>query len=355
MTRPMVSVLMPCYRDHHLVERSVPRILGSSKRELEVVLINNDDEQIEQMRELVAALDDSRLRLLELEHEAGFGKAINAGLEATTGELAFFANSDLFVSAGYLDEMEQFFERRPTAACATGKILRYDLDRDFETNIIDTTGLIIGRNRRVSDRGENQVDRWQYDIEEEVFGVSGAALVARRDALESVQVHGECLDETFCMYKEDIDLAWRLRLAGCECWYVPSAVAYHGRASHGLAGRGYLSSIRAFHENERAKPSYVRLNSMKNQWLILVKNDDLANVARDLPYIVGRETLVAGYNLAFAPRNTVTALSEFFKTLPEARSKRREIKARQKTTSSQIRRWFDGEDRASRDGSSTSR
>ena len=85
------------------------------------------------------------------------------------------------------------------------------------------------------------------------------------------------------MYKEDVDLCWRLRLAGWECWYVPAAVAYHARTSRGLADKDYLAAPRAFHENQRAKPGYVRSNSMKNQWLLLVKNDDISNLARDLP------------------------------------------------------------------------
>ena len=88
-----------------------------------------------------------------------------------------------------------------------------------------------GRDRGAFDRGENELDVGQYELEEQVFGVSAAALVARREALESVRVAGEYLDETFFMYKEDVDLSWRFRLAGWECWYVPSAVAYHARTS----------------------------------------------------------------------------------------------------------------------------
>ena len=83
-----------------LVERALPRILEGSRCKLEVVLLNNDLDQLERMRDLVVSLGDARVRLLELEHGAGFAKAINTGLTATTGELVFFANSDLFVAGG---------------------------------------------------------------------------------------------------------------------------------------------------------------------------------------------------------------------------------------------------------------
>ena len=185
-----------------------------------IVVLNNDSRQVEQMRAIVGGLDDPRVRLLELEHRAGFTRAINIGIGETTGELVFFANSDLFVTDDYIDEMVRFFQRQPRAASAIGKILRYELHGRGETDIIDTTGHTIGRNRRAVDRGENQRDTGRYEREEEVFSVSGAALVARREALDSIKVRGEYLDENFHMYKDDIDLCWRLRLAGWECWYL---------------------------------------------------------------------------------------------------------------------------------------
>ena len=250
----MVSALVPCYGDLHVVTRSLPRLLGRTTSDLEVVLVNNDTRQLDGLRNLVASMGDARVRVLELEHGSGFIRAINAGIAATEGKLVFFANSDLFLGDGYVDELVSFFERNPQAGCATGKVLRYDVDRNRETSVIDTAGHAIGRDRGAFDRGENELDVGQYELEEQVFGVSAAALVARREALESVRVAGEYLDETFFMYKEDVDLSWRIRLAGWECWYVPSAVAYHARTSRAPRLEGGRSPFRSFHENEKRKP-----------------------------------------------------------------------------------------------------
>lgn len=343
----MVSALMPCYGDADLVRRSLPRLLASTVRELDVVLVNNDSGQTRTVNELVTGLGDSRVRILELEHRAGFVKAINAGIEATSAPFVLFATSDLFVEPDYLSTVLEFLERHPRAGCTTGKILRYELSQDRETEIVDSAGHAIGRDRGVADRGENHVDIGQYQQEEEVFSVSGAALVARRDALESVRVRGEYLDESFFMYKEDVDLSWRLRLAGWECWYVPAAVAYHARTSRGPTTVGNDSSFRAFHENERRKPPHVRTNSMKNQWLMLVKNEDASNLARDLPFVLGREILILGYNAIFAPRVTASAVRQFVAALPRALESRRAIKARQTAAPDDIRRWFGGRTQAS--------
>jgi GT2 family glycosyltransferase len=330
----MVSVLVPCYGDRDVLERSVPRLLSSAGVELEVVLINNDTRQAEGVRRLVALWDDERVRLVELEHAVGFAKALNAGIASSTGELVFFANSDLFVTDRYLGELQDFFDTHPRAGCATGKILRYDLTEDRESPVVDTTGLVMGRDRGASDRGQNEQDVGLYEREEQVFGCSGAALVARRRALEAAAIGGEVLDESFFMYKEDVDLSWRLRLAGWECWYVPRAVAYHARTSVEPVG------LRSFHDNERAKPRHVRIHSMKNQWLVLVKNEDWPNLVRDLPFVAAREALVLAYNTLFAPRITFAALGGFARALPEARRKRRTVKATQSVSAAEIRRWF---------------
>ncbi len=340
MIATMVSALVPCYGDLHLLERSLPRLLASSVGELEVVLVNNDARQSEGVAALAASQGDARVRVLELEHQAGFARAINAGIEATTGELVLLANSDLFVTEDYIAELERLFAARRRAGVASGKILRFDLARDEETRILDTTGHTIGRDRGVSDRGENVEDVGQYEIEEQVFGVSGAALVARREALESVKVRGEYLDESLFMYKEDVDLSWRLRLAGWECWYVPRAVAHHARTSVAPAGHEYVSGFRAFHENERAKPRHVRVHSMKNQWLLLVKNEDGPNFLRHLPFIAAREALVLGYNTLFAPRVTLAAVRGFAGALSGSLARRRAVKARQVASPHEIRRWF---------------
>lgn len=339
MSASQVSVLMPSFRDHDLVERSLPRILDGTTCDLEVVVLNSDPTQAARLHSTVRSLTDARVRVVDLEQRA-FARAINLGIEATTGDFVFFANSDLFVSNGYVDEMVGFFSRHARAGAATGKILRYDLGADRKTDVIDTTGHVIGRDRRVVDRGENEQDAGQYDREDQVFSVSGAALVARRAALRSIRVGGEYLDESFDMYKEDVDLCWRLRLAGWECWHVPTALAYHARTSRGLGKKTYRSAPRAFHEQQRTKASPIRINSMKNQWLMLIKNEDRPNVVRDLHRIFGREALVLGYNLVFSPRDTVRAVSRFARALPGALDRRREIKAGQKIAPSRIRPWF---------------
>ena len=100
----MVTALVPCYGDIRLVTSSLPRLLARTSWDLEVVLVNNDARQGGRPSRARGLVGDARVRVLELEHGAGFIRAINKGIAATAGELVFFANSDLFVADGYVED-----------------------------------------------------------------------------------------------------------------------------------------------------------------------------------------------------------------------------------------------------------
>jgi glycosyltransferase involved in cell wall biosynthesis len=305
---------------------------------VEIAILNNDPAQdVEAAVGEVAA--DRRVRVIEMGFEAGFARAVNRGIRETSGELVMLCNADLFPTPEYVSEIIRFFERRPWAGAAIGKILRYELEADRPTDLIDTAGLALNRQRRFMPRGEGERDDGRFDQELEVFGVDGAAMVVRRSALESIRFGDEYLDENFFAHKEDHDVSWRLRLAGWECWYVPSAVAYHARTTRGLGSTGYLSAVRTFHRNEREKSTAVQINAMKNQWLMLLKNEDLPNLARDFPFILGRELLVVGHRIVFSPRS-LAAVPMTLRMMRETLRKRRAVKDGQRMSPKAVRGWL---------------
>jgi hypothetical protein len=330
--QPVVSVLVPAHRGHaSLLRASVPPVFDAATP-LEVVLVHTGEPG-------AAPSVDARVRLVEAGPEAGFCRAINAGIEASRAQLVLFSNADLFLTDGYVDELVRVLEARG-AACAGGKLLRLDLATGRATRTLDTTGLVVGRSRRAWDRGEGSPDVGQYGDDEEVFGVSGAGLLVRRSALERVRIGAEYLDESFVAYKDDVDLAWRLRLAGLSCRYVPTAVAYHARTSRGLGGRAYLRAPLAYHRNEARKPPSVRRRSLVNHWLLLVKNEGAGSFVRDAPWIVGREVLSLGYTLATTP-GAAGAVPAFLSALPGALAKRRAISRTTVVRPDELRRrWF---------------
>jgi GT2 family glycosyltransferase len=334
-----VSVLIPTHGDADLMRTSLPTLLADPAADVEVIIINNDPSQ-DVPAAIGAYASDVRTTIVEMGYEGDFPSGINRGIERATGELVMLCNADLFPSPTYLTTLQEFFDRHPRAGAASGKLIRYDLKRGEATNIIDSAGLILTRQRRLMARGEGEVDAGQFDVEREMFALDGAAVVLRRTALDDIVVDGEYLDENFVSHKEDHDLSWRVRLAGWECWYVPNAVAYHVRTTRGLGSKAYLKAIGEFHRQQAEKRDAVRMNAMKNQWLLLLKNEDMYNFVRDAPFILARELTVLGHNLIFSPRS-LQAVPMTMRLLPETLRKRRVAKSRQRMQAAALRRWFD--------------
>jgi len=333
------SVLIPTYGDAHLLTKSLPVFLADPEADVEIVVINNDPAQ-DVPGAIGPQVHDPRVKVVEMGVHGDFPRGVNRGVRESTGDLVMLCNADLFPSRDYLSVVEEFFAEHPRAGAAIGKLLRFDLDTDRPTRVIDSAGLILTRQRRLKARGEGEIDVGQYDDETEMFALDGAGIVVRRSALKEIAVEGEYLDPNFVAHKEDHDISWRLRLAGWECWYVPKAVAYHGRTTRGLGSTSYLKAIADFHRQEQTKSDRVRMHAMKNQWLLLLKNEDSFNFLRDLPFILSRELMVVTHNAIFAPR-ALKAIPVTLRILPDTLRKRRIAKARQRMAPSQLRRWLD--------------
>ena len=127
-----------------------------------------------------------------------------------------------------------------------------------------------------TNRGENEPDHGQHDTPGEVFGVCAAAALYRRAMLDDVRVDGDYFDSTFFAYYEDVDLDWRARRRGWKAHYVPTAVAEHERGHKG---------------DERQRSAFAIRHSLKNRYLMMVRNDRPADALRCFGVILVTEVL----------------------------------------------------------------
>ncbi len=185
----------------------------------------------------------------------GFRRAITLGVDYVA---AF--NDDAIADSEWLKKLVEFLETYPECAAVSCKVLRSD------KKTLDSTGDYLTTWGLPYPRGRDEVDRGQYDIPGEIFAASGAASLFRVAALNEVGL----FDEDFFAYYEDVDLGFRLRLAGWKVGYEPKAVVYHkiGMTSSKMKG-------------------FTTYQTMKNQPLVLWKNLPL----RLWPRVVPRFTL----------------------------------------------------------------
>ena len=124
--------------------------------------------------------------------------------------------------------------------------------------LIDSTGIYVTPAMRHFDRGWHEPDEGRYQQSEYVFGATGAAALYRRAMIDDISVDGEFFDPDFFSYREDADVAWRAQLLGWRCIYTPAAVAYHVRT--------------VSPQNRRSIPAAINMHSVKNRFLLRIKN-----------------------------------------------------------------------------------
>ncbi|MEK9181156.1 MAG: glycosyltransferase family 2 protein [Patescibacteria group bacterium] len=290
----------------------------------------------------------------------GYAGGHNKFFASAVSEFVMVLNPDVRLEPNFLEEALKPFAD-PRVAAVTGKLLRPPLrfpllDKEgIKGEVLDTTGLIVNRARRGRDRGQWEEDRGQYDGQNEVFGSNGAAPIFRLAALEKVKIpfsafsspragddarragEGEYYDEDFFAYWEDLDLSWRLKLAGFNCGFAPRAVAYHGRAA-GQSRGGYLK-IMDFIKHHRKLPPNIKKWNWRNHLFCVIKNDFGWPFWRDLPFILARELAMFMFILIFETR-TLSVIPEFLRLLPKMLIKRRYIQKYKQVSSKEVLSWF---------------
>jgi GT2 family glycosyltransferase len=257
----------------------------------------------------------------------GYAAAQNRVIAEATGEFVLLLNQDVELDPSFLSEAIQAFEGRPSLAAVQGRIRRLAPD-GVRTEWLDSTGLELHRDRRAVARAQGAADGPEHGVPGPVFGADGPAPVYRVAALMDARLPRtrggwEVLDEDFFMYKEDVDLAWRLRVLGWDAWYVPTALAWHARTAAGPVGMRLLDIARS----NRQIPRWIKALSWRNQRLMQLKNESAADYLRDLPWIMRRELLSLAFIVVADPLR-LNAIPLTLRALPGAARKRRYLATR---------------------------
>ncbi len=305
------------------IRTGIAAVLASEFDDFELIYMENFNPDcpslVEQVRTEFGA--DPRIRIVTTESNLGYAGGHNRFFAESDAPLLMVLNPDAVLHPGFLKNVVVPF-RDPRVGAVTGKMIKPGRDAD-DNILLDGTGILLSRARHGYERGQWEVDRGQYDREPNVFGVSGTAAVYRKSALEAVKLGAaEYFDPDFFAYCEDLDLSWRLRLAGYICVYAPGALVEHERAAS--RSRGGVRKFFAFVRHHRSLPLKVRQWSWRNHLFAILKNDHGWSFYRDLPWIAARELAVFTFLLCFAT-DTLLVIPETLRLLPSMFAKRRFI------------------------------
>lgn len=336
--KPLVSINLLTYNGLKFLESCANAVFRQTYQNIEFLIIDNKstDGTTEKIEELFG--NNTQVKIHKLRSNLGFAAGHNYGIKQAKGEIIICLNQDAILADDFTENILKPFNDKKVAAVQAKTMRLKDSDdkKSFVfSDLIDSTGLVILKNRRIINRGQGEKDNRQYDKTEEIFGVDGAVPAYRRTALEDIKINGEYFDELFFMYKEDVDLAWRLRLGGWKAIFEPNAKAYHFRGAGESAATNYFAIIR-----ERLKISnFAKYYSFKNQRLMQIKNETLRLFFKYLPQILTKEIGSWFYVLAFEPF-FFKAVRQFFKEIPATLEKRKIIMSKKRVSDAEIKSWF---------------
>jgi len=211
---PLVSIIVVNWNGGAYLEECLSSLENQTYAPVEILVVDNGS--TDSSREVLNRYP--QIRIIWNSTNRGFGPANNQALAESHGEMVAFVNNDTVLEPNWLARIVGPMTTNPEVGMCAGKTLSY-----FHHEIIDNTGHLLywdGVNRG---RGRMQKDEGQFDSIEKALFPSGCACLYRAEMLRQIG----CFDEDFYLYGDDTELGLRARLAGWDCAFIPSAIAYH--------------------------------------------------------------------------------------------------------------------------------
>jgi N-acetylglucosaminyl-diphospho-decaprenol L-rhamnosyltransferase len=216
-------------------------------------------------------------QLITSTHNGGYAYANNLALraileQAPAPDYLLLLNPDTVTPPGSLATLVSYLEQHRDVGCCGPQLILPDGSLDLacrrsfptpEISLYRMLGLakIFPRSPRFARYNMTYLDR---SIETEVDSVVGACMLVRTAVARAVGL----LDETFFMYGEDLDWAYRIKQAGWRIMYVPSAIVHHHKRAS--SSQRPFASIRHFYDAMRIfyRKHYAATTPAPVGWLI---------------------------------------------------------------------------------------
>lgn len=197
-----------------------------------------------------------KTRVLLSTQNLGFAAGNNWGMRQASGDYFFIVNNDTEVTPQLLDELLKPFEEDPTIGVTCPKIKYFHEPERIQYAGFSKMNPITGRTTTI---GDHEIDKGQHDKGGYTFGAHGCAMLVKREVAEKTGM----FPEKFFLYYEEWDWSCRIRKAGYNIYYQPSAVIYHKEST--TVGRNSPLKTYYLHRN---RIMFMRRNS--TPWQVLL-------------------------------------------------------------------------------------
>ena len=319
----LVSVTIVTYNSGRYIKRCLDSILAQKYPSKEVVVIDNAS--TDGTVDILGQYED-RCKIVYNDQNIGFAAAQNQAIGLSSGDWVLTLNPDVLLAPNFIHALVEAGHLDPRIGCVCGKLLTMTSTFGLpDKPLVDSTGIYFTPMLRHLDRGSQEADNGHFLNYEYVFGATAAAALYRREMVADISLDGAFFDPDFFVYREDADVAWRAQLLGWRCLYTPHARGYHVR--NVLPG------------NRRALPPEINMHSVKNRFLMRIKNITGHVYRRYWFWITLRDVVVVSCVLL----REHTSLKAFWFLARNWRrfvAQRRQIMARRRVTDEYLASWF---------------
>ncbi|HCS22073.1 MAG TPA: hypothetical protein DIW47_16215 [Bacteroidetes bacterium] len=306
---PQVDVVILNYNGKRFLDECIGSLLLGTYANAKLYVVDNasTDSDVAYLKQHYPQVE-----IIQNPENNGYCAAYNLAFSHCQGKYFVCLNNDVTVAPDWLEHMVELAETDEKIAAIQPKLVSYFDPEKFEYagaagGMMDVYGYPFLRGRLFS---EIETDTGQYDDIAEIFWTSGAAMFLRKSALSDT---GN-LDETIVHHMDEIDLCWRLRMAGYRLLVQPRSVIRH------IGGATIQSkSYKKIYWNHR------------NALYIMLKNYELPQVLRFVPvHILLDYVAIAQAALTFQwvmVRGVLAAHCWLLFHLPLIFKKRKEVQA----------------------------
>ena len=224
MHLPAVSVVVTNWNGRRFLADCLNALNAQTWQDFEIIVVDNGstDGSVQWLREYW-----SSVRVIANSENLGFPAAVNQGIQASAAVHVATLNNDTQVEPGWLAALVETIESDSRVGMCASKMLFA-----HSPEVINSAGVCIDRACIAWDWQGGEPDANQELQPSQVFGACAGAALYRRAMLE--EIGG--FDQDFFMYLEDVDVAWRARLAGWHCLYTPKARVLHRHSASSVEG-----------------------------------------------------------------------------------------------------------------------
>ncbi len=217
-----VAIVVLNWNGKNLLERFLPVLQIHTPHWAHIVVADNasSDDSLDYIR-----LHHPEVGVVELDRNYGFAGGYNRALQKVDADYYVLLNSDIEVSAGWLEPLIQTMEDDSRVVACQPRILSLENRDSFEYagasgGFLDRYGYPFCRGRLFQ---VLEKDHGQYNNRTQVFWASGAAFAVRSGEFHSAGG----FDNGFFAHMEEIDLCWRFQRMGHRIMACPDSVVYH--------------------------------------------------------------------------------------------------------------------------------